>query len=152
MCVIFLRVVSSTIACPVGVNLFGFQPSSCNLCPICFLEPRLNSCNVFLMKGFLSSVPSIISLYSCSVNPCLESSPFFFNLGVIILSSIQIGLNVSCTLSSVSFNLDDSSDVKSIASFSSNKNPFCFCCSRICVTLCSKSIESFEKPIDSFRK
>ena len=104
------------------------------------------------MKGFCSSVPFIISLYSCSVNPCLESCPSFFSLGVIILSSIQIGLNVSCTLSSVSFNLELNSDVNNIAFSSSNKNPFLFCSSKRYVTLCSKFIDSFENPIDSFFK
>ena len=152
MWVIFLSVVSSTIAWPVGVNFLGFQPSSCNLWPICFLEPRLNSCKVFLMKGFLSRLPSIISEYSCSVNPCLESLPSFFSLGVTILSSTKIGWNVSCTLSSVSFNLQLNSEAKNIASSSSNKNPFRFCCSSICVTLCSSFIHSFENPIDSFFK
>ena len=104
------------------------------------------------MKGFLSSVPSIISEYSCSVNPCLESLPSFFSLGVTILSSTQIGLNVSCTLSSVSFNLQLSSDAKNIASSSLNKKPFCLCCSKMCVTLCSSLIHSLENPRDSFLK
>ena len=104
------------------------------------------------MKGFLSSVPSIISEYSCSVKPCLESLPSFFNLGLTILSSTHIGLNVSCTLSSVSLSLQLSSEAKNIACSSLKRKPFCFCCSRMCVTLCSSLIHSFEKPIDSFRK
>ena len=127
MCVIFFKVFSSTIGCPVGVNRFGFHPKSIRYSPICLREPRLNSCRCFLMKGFVSFVATL-ALYSSSLKPTLDRVPSAFSLGVTSLSSTHLGLNVACTSSTVSFILQFRSARRSIAFFSSNIKPFSSCC------------------------
>ena len=94
MCSISLRVVSSTMGWPVGVNFLGFHPKSERYSPICFREPRLKCCNFLRMKGFLGRKPFIISSYSSSVNPLFDKVPSFFVKGLTSLSSTHLGLNV----------------------------------------------------------
>ena len=90
---------SSTMACPVSVNVLGLQPKYSRCLPICCREPRLNTGQSMRLNG----AAAVTHCSPRNLSPTTENAPSFLTFGVICLINVGSGLKVSCTLSSSSY-------------------------------------------------
>ena len=81
---------SSTMGCPVSVNVLGFQPKYCRCLPICCRDPRLNTGKSIR----LNSATAVSHSSPRNLSPTIEYEPSFLILGVTSLINVGNGLKV----------------------------------------------------------